>query len=217
MVTFTDSGATSLAAVVADTTDGPVWALVAVTFLLFVATAVLAYAAFKALGAIREATQDRHVEFFAEMGRRWQSDEMVDALQIQKGYTPEELNALFEREGEQPSNNPLIEARRRRDIRERIVLLRVPNYFEDAVIAYKAGGLDGDLFAENFGGVAIEMWKAWAVTVESMQKRIDELTYSEFQKFALQISAEDQARQEEKEQAEAEEKEKLFRNAKLGR
>jgi hypothetical protein len=212
MLTFTDAGANSL---VADAAADAAWALVAATLLLFVATAVLAYAAFKALGALKAATQDRHVEFFAEMGRRWQSNEMVDALQIQKTYTPEELNGLFERDRESRLAHPVAEARRQREIRERILLLRVPNYFEDAVIAFRAGGLDQNLFEENFGGVAVEMWKAWGLAVIGMQERIDELTYSEFASFALKISAQDEKRR--KAQSDAEEKKRLCRQAKMGR
>jgi len=191
-----------------NTSDTPVWWLVVVTSALVAVTGALAVAAFLALGQVRitlgqltaavaqldEMKQDRHVQVFADLGQRWQSAEMAEALLLEQEYTPTGLARLFERKSSLPTWNPL---RRRRGIRDRqaeVVLLRIPNYFEDAILTAKAGSLNEELFAENFGGVVIAEWAKWSAAIEVIQRTKDELAYIEFAKFATKVQADDAAR-----------------------
>src|SRR5206468_1741105 len=141
-----------------------------------------------AVRQLEEVKRDRHVQVFADAGRRWQSPQMVEALKMQLDYTPETLAELFARgEQELPSTwHPLARRRRKREARARVVLQGVPNYFEEAVITAKAGGLDEELFADNFGGVAIQEWWRWRLAVNEIRRVMaDDLAYVEFERFAL--------------------------------
>src|SRR5438132_13803022 len=127
-----------MAAAVADVTDTPVWFLFAATVAVATVTGVLAIAAIRALRQLEvaveqldEVKRDRHVQVFSDLGRRWESLEMSEALEREKDYRPADLVALFERAGRKPTRNPFKEGQRRRAAKETVVLLRVPNYFED--------------------------------------------------------------------------------------
>jgi hypothetical protein len=70
-------------------TDLAIWVTAFATVGLAVVTAVLATAAWRALGQLRiaidqldEVKRDRHVEVLDEMGRRWEGEEMTQALQM---------------------------------------------------------------------------------------------------------------------------------------
>jgi hypothetical protein len=183
--------------------DAANWVLSGATLALVGVTAVLAYAAVRALGQLQTALQDleevkrdRHVQVFADWGRRWQSAEMIAALQLEAEYTPQQLAELFSRGGDatEPPKSPLGRRRRRREAKARVVMLGVPNYFEDAVITARAGGLDEALFAENFGGLAIAEWARWGLAIIEIRRVNDDLAYVEFERFALAMEAQDDAR-----------------------
>jgi hypothetical protein len=138
---------------------------------------VLATAAWKALAQLRiaidqleEVKRDRHVEVLDEMGRRWEGDEMTEALQMEVDYTPKSLVRLFERAARPPSRNPVRERSRRRACKDTIVLLRVPNYFEDAATIAKAGSLESSLVIETFGGVSKDEWSLWRPAIKRLQE-----------------------------------------------
>lgn len=176
------------------------WWLFWATVALALATGILAYAACRALGQLRvalaeldEVRTDRHVQVFADLGRRWESAEMTEALMVEVGYTAEGLARLFSRASERPSTNPIKERRRLRDARRRTILLRVPNYFEDAALIAKVGRLEDDLFHENFSGVVADEWSRWGPTVKLLQEG-DPLSYVEFEKLATKARAEDAMR-----------------------
>jgi hypothetical protein len=73
-----------LAKLVAETTDGPVWALVAATFMLVVVTGVLAGAAIMALRELDEAKTDRHVQVVTSLAARWNGEMLVSALSAEQ-------------------------------------------------------------------------------------------------------------------------------------
>src|SRR5947207_7847244 len=144
-------------ALIADVTNEPVWFLFGATVALALVTAALAVAAILALRQLavaveelEEVKRDRHVEVFSDFGRRWESREMTEALEAEKDFRPQELVELFEKANRDPSWNPLRERTRKRAAKLTVLLLRVPNYFEDAGMVYRAGGLDKTLFADNF-------------------------------------------------------------------
>jgi hypothetical protein len=100
------------------------------------------------------------------------------------------LVALFERANSGPTWRPLKNRARKRAAKMTVLLLRVPNYFEDAGMIYRAGGLDRTLFADNFGGVAVDEWERWGPAVKKLQET-DPLSYVEFDRMVQEAKAVD--------------------------
>jgi hypothetical protein len=176
--------------------------LVVATLALVVATGVLAVAAIKGLGQLRVAVQqldevraDRNVLIFSDFGLRWEGEPMTEALVLAQKFSGEELAALFKRGADGTRlTNPFKERRRQREERERVILLRIPSYFEDVAIVAQAGSLNDDIrFTDNFGGLASELWPKWRLTVKQFQE-VDPTYYSEFEQLASSVEAEEQAR-----------------------
>jgi len=117
------------------------------------------------------------------MGRRWEGREMTEALQEEANYSSDSLLALFERAAWRRSHNPIRERRRKRAAKEKVVLLRVPNYFEEAGAIEKVGSLEIDLMNEYFGGVALDEWRLWGPTIKKLQET-DKLAFVEFERIA---------------------------------
>jgi hypothetical protein len=166
------------------------WLTALATLALVVVTAVLAAAAWRALDQLRiaidqleEVKRDRHVEVLDEMGRRWEGEEMTQALQMAVDYTPEGLVRLFERAARPRSGNPMRDRRTRRACKAIIILLRVRNYFEDAATIAKAGSLESTIITEAFGSVAKDEWALWKPTIKKLQEN-DEGAYAEFERMA---------------------------------
>jgi hypothetical protein len=147
------------------------------------ATLFLAGAACYALKQLSEAKHDRHVQVFSDMGRRWESAEMMETLQLEAAHTPESLLGLFELAAQKRSDYPTQEAKRQNARKDRNVLLRVPNYFEEAAAIQKVGSLRIDLMDDYFGGVAKDEWYLWGPTIKKMQES-DETSFIEFRRMA---------------------------------
>jgi hypothetical protein len=188
---------TVFSTLVAEATDKPVWFLFIATGVLALVTGALAWAAWKALGQLRvglqqlkvavdqleEIKRDRHVQVFTDMGTRWASQEMTEALQMEVDYTAESLARLFERASRDPSWNPMREYRRKRAEKATVVLLRVPNYFEEAATIARVGTLEGEVVDDCFGGVAKDEWKLWGLTLKSFQEK-DKEAWVTFEQMA---------------------------------
>jgi hypothetical protein len=170
----------------AETTDGPVWVLACATIVLAIATAVLAGAAIRALIQLDEVKRDRHVEVFSQMGLRWSSTEMTDALQLEYHHDPDSLLALFEMAAlDFRPRNALQRRRQLRAQREKVVLLRVPNYFEEAATIAEVGGLNSALIDDYFGGIAKDEWELWRPTIKRLQEN-DPEAFVQFERLAAQ-------------------------------
>jgi hypothetical protein len=174
----------------ADVTNTPVWWLFGATLGLATVTGCLAIAAFKALGQLsvaveelEEVKRDRHVQVFSEMGRRWDCREMSEALIKEVDYTPKRLVRLMRRAAAPETCNPLASRRKRRAEKAWVVLLRVPNYFEDVGTIAKAGTLEAAVIAEAFGGVAYDEWQLWGSVVKKLQET-DPKAFEEFERLA---------------------------------
>jgi hypothetical protein len=166
------------------------WLTALGTLALVAVTGLLAAAAWRALDQLRiavdqfeEVKRDRHVEVLDAMGQRWEGGEMTEALQREVDHTPQSLVHLFERPARPPSRNPVRERSRRRACKETIVLLRVPNYFEDAATIARAGSLESTIITETFGGVAKDEWTLWKPAIKKLQQT-DPLAYVEFERMA---------------------------------
>jgi hypothetical protein len=176
-----------LATLVAETTDGPVWALVAATFMLVVVTGVLAGAAIMALRELDEAKTDRHVQVVTSLAARWNGEMLVSALSAEQLYTEEELAEIVTKARGDPTANPLRELRRKRAIRELVVLLRIPDYFEDLAFMAQRVNLDDDALA-NFKGLVVDEWKAWEPAIGELGRTGDPYSYRRFEALVARMS-----------------------------
>jgi hypothetical protein len=184
----------------AKTTDTPVWWLFGATVGLAGVTGGLVVAAFKALRAVKVALQeieevrrDRHAEVFSDLGRRWVSPEMTEALIREQDFTAQRLAAFFAAPQLPVSRNPLRERLRKARARDRVVLLRVPIDFEDAAMTAKAGGLEGALVREHIGGIAVDECQVWGSAIKILQEA-DPLAFEEFERLVDSVRAEDAQR-----------------------
>jgi hypothetical protein len=166
------------------------WLTALATVALVAVTGVLAAAAWRALDQLRialdeleEVRRDRHVQVLDEIGRRWEGNEMTEALQMAVDYTPEDLVRLFEQAAHPRTGNPMRDRRTRRARKDIIILLRVPNYFEDAATIAKAGSLESGVITDAFGSVAKDEWALWKPTIKKLQEN-DEGAYAEFERMA---------------------------------
>jgi hypothetical protein len=104
---------------------------------------------------------------------------MTEALQNSRDYTPNELAALVVAARTGPKGDPT------RAVAEKklVVLIRVPNYFEDAGLIARVARMEDDLIENSFGGVAIDEWSTWEPAIKRIQER-DEQAYEEFERSA---------------------------------
>jgi len=167
----------------AQTTDGPVWVLAGATIALAVVTAVLAGAAIRALIQLDEIKADRHVEVFSEMGVRWSSAEMTEALRMECDYSPAELLGLFKFANAKTPADADARERQLRAQKDRVILLRVPNYFEEAATIAEVGALKRSFIDDYFGGIAKDEWNIWRPTIEWLQEA-DPQAYIKFERMA---------------------------------
>jgi hypothetical protein len=165
--------------------DWATWVLAGATIALATATTVLAWAARRALDQLREVKEDRHVQVFSDMGNRWASREMTEAFHLEVKYTPDSLTRLFDRAAADRSRRPIREHRRRQAERETVILLRIPNYFEEAGTIARIGNLEPELVNDYFAGVANTKWRLWGPTLKSFQK-FDEEAWVMFERMAKQ-------------------------------
>jgi hypothetical protein len=165
--------------------DWATWVLAGSTIALALATTVLACAALRALQQLKQVKEDRHVQVFSDMGNRWASREMTEALQLEVKHTPKSLTRLFERAAKDHSRHLIREHKRRQAERETIVLLRVPNYFEEAGTIAGIGNLEPELVADYFAGVANTKWKLWGPTLKGFQQ-FDKEAWVVFERMAKQ-------------------------------
>lgn len=163
------------------------------TFGLMLATGCLATYAFRALNELEtaveeleESKRDRHVSVFADFGRRWEGAEITEALILSTHHTPESLRDLWAGDSQVVKTR----AQELEEARQRIILLRIPSYFEDAAIIATVGKLEDTRFRENFGGIAVEAWQQWQPTIDFMQAT-DPQSFCEFRRLAETVEAED--------------------------
>ncbi len=129
--------------------------------------------AFFALRQIAEARRDRQVQIIAELGRRWDEDQLVEARAMVVKYDNVQLADKVAR------------ALEGTDTKEYLELLRVPNYFEDLALMAESGGLERDLVRRAFGPMVTRTWDYWELAIAKMREGAEEsvLSYSEFERL----------------------------------
>lgn len=166
----------------------PEWTTAIATAVLAIATATLAGAAIVALRELNEAKRDRHAQVFADIGRRWDDPPMAEALQAEAVLTKEELAELAAR-ALPPEGAPqyVVNAAMRADA-ELVVLLRVPNFFEDLMLITEEGGINMPAMSRNFKGLANAEWKKWEKAIGVIRERNDEYAFTQFEKLVKEMN-----------------------------
>jgi hypothetical protein len=180
--------------IVADALVWASWFTAAATLALTCATAAVALAGFRALRQLRfaveeleEVKKDRHVQVFADFGARWDGPAMSEALEHEAKYTRESLERLVVAAKSDPPSYAIVRrARQRRAEAALVVLLRVPNYFEDLSIVVQAGGLDLRLVGKNFKALAVDEWAFWSDAL-AIYRSDDPYVYAQFEWLAREL------------------------------
>jgi hypothetical protein len=172
--------------------EASAWFIAGGTFLLAAVTGGLAIAAWKALGQLdvatqqlRDAKQDRHLRALADFALRWDAPPISEALQMEPDYPNMKLARLV-RHSQYEGSHPLRKRRKRSANRKLVVLLRVPNYFEDLSSVTQSGGLDIKLISRDFKGLALIAWDHWQPAIMQF-RRFDPKAYCEFEWLMQQM------------------------------
>ena len=118
---------------------------------------------------------------------------MGQALTLEPRYTRKSLAELFQKSDPPDRTNPDELRRYLRDSRHRVILIRIPNYFEDAAIIASVGGLDERFVHDSIGGVAVDTWRFWEPTIRVLQQD-DAISYEKFERLVRDVEASDAAR-----------------------
>jgi hypothetical protein len=171
---------------------GPNWAekLTAIFTILaslgFIAAAV---AAWVAVTQLRETRRDRHIQVISDFGLRWDSPPLNEAREQLRRFDNIDLcEKVAARRRKPVSQNPLrFRAwQRERNAAEVLLLLRVPNYFEDLGLMVDCGALDIELVGKAIGELALAEWGRWELAITLIRAEAP-LAYSKFGKLVEQL------------------------------
>jgi len=136
-----------------------------------------AIAAHLALGQLDETRRDRHVQVIADLGRRWDEPELAAARRKQLEY----LSVPLSRKVEQWLAHPDT------DSEAMLLLLRVPNFFEDLAVMVESGSLDLSLVGKVFRSIALAQWRYWEPSVRIMRDYHGPRAYAQFESLVRQL------------------------------
>lgn len=158
----------------------------AATWATAIATAAIAIVALFALRQIGEVRKDRHVAFISEMGSRWDDERMVEARNRAILYTKPQLAELVRVARPDERKNSPQEERARQEL---LLLLRIPNFFEDLSSIARFGKIETDLIGVIFKGLVRDTWDAWQPAIAELRKRVDKFSYTQFEELNEQMKA----------------------------
>jgi Domain of unknown function (DUF4760) len=156
------------------------WAaqLAAIGTLATAAAAVAgAIAAYLALGQLDETRRDRHVQVIADLGRRWDDAQLAAARKKQLEYASVPLSAKVERWLRYPDT----------DSEAMLLLLRVPNFFEDLAVMVESGSLDLHLVSKAFKSPTLAQWQYWEPSIRVIRDHEDPDSYAQFENLVRQL------------------------------
>jgi hypothetical protein len=136
-----------------------------------------AVAAHLALGQLDETRRDRHVQVIADLGRRWDGPELAAARRKQLEY----LSVPLSRKVEQWLGHPDT------DSEAMLLLLRVPNFFEDLAVMVESGSLDLRLVGKVFKSIAVMHWRYWEPSIRVIRDRHGPRAYAQFETLVRQL------------------------------
>ena len=145
-----------------------------------VATAVGAVGLLAAIGAaafaalqVREARHNRQTQLAADLLRRWEEDELVEARQLVAGFpTREDLARAFA-------------GYRARNSREAFVLYRELDYFEQLGALDRLGAVNFELLKLLLGQRLVDRWELWQPSIADMGP--DGTVYPNFAELATKM------------------------------
>jgi hypothetical protein len=173
----------------AHTTDTPVWWLFGATAALALVTGALATAGWKALDQLKEARKDRHVHVVAEFGRRWNSEMMLRALGLEAEYEPQDLADLVRFVRSADTDGGFWHQKRLTAARRKLMLLlRIPDFFEDLAFMANFASLEDESLAA-FKGLAIGEWDIWKPAILALRDTGDEFSYKQFEGLVERMDA----------------------------
>ena len=173
-------GSARIISVMAVVTMAPSWAdqLAALGTLVTACGAVAAaIAAHLALGQLDETRRDRHVQVIADLGRRWDDAQLAAARRKQLEY----LSVPLSRKVEQWLADPDT------DSETMLLLLRVPNFFEDLAVMVESGSLDLRLVSKVFRTIAFRQWQYWEPSIRIIRDRHGPGAYAQFEALVRQL------------------------------
>jgi hypothetical protein len=133
-----------------------------------------------ALRQIQETRRDRHVQFLADFGRRWDEELLTEARKLEMRYTRESLVDAVAKLDLRPVDIEAQEAF--------IVLQRIPNYFEDLALIVESGSIDLKLVARGFKDLVLDEWDFWELAIDKY-KESDPYWYLEFRNLSRDMRA----------------------------
>ena len=136
-----------------------------------------AVAAHLALGQLDETRRDRHVQVIADLGRRWDDAQLAAARKKQLGYPSVPLSRKVEQWLAHPDT----------DSEAMLLLLRVPNFFEDLAVMVESGSLDLRLVGKVFKGIALAHWQYWEPSIRIIRDYREPDAYAQFETLVRQL------------------------------
>jgi hypothetical protein len=169
--------------------DAASWAIAGGTIALAAVTAVLAIAAWRALSQLTEGRTDRQVQVLIHLGERWNSEMMSEALLIEATHTKEGLAHLVERAWREHDGwffKGRAKRAKDRANRELVILLRVPDYFEDLAVLAERAHLDMRDVGLIFKGVVLDEWDLWELAIAKLREG-DPYSYTQFERLVTDM------------------------------
>jgi hypothetical protein len=131
-----------------------------------------------ALRQLAELRRDRHVHVLIELGQRWDGADLQAAREkaIELGDT--EIARLASL-----SNKPSRDAAARQSL---VLLLRVPNYFEDLAVIIEESRAEIDVVGRLFKALIVDEWEFWKPAITAWRED-DAFVYTQFEKLATRM------------------------------
>jgi hypothetical protein len=127
---------------------------------------------------VRQNRKTREVEILSELGRRWDSVEMVKARsevdRLHKDGTLAEKVLELRSDGDEQYQ----------------ILMREPGHLEDLGVIFYHGGIKGKTLFASMGLLIPERWDKWQDAIGQLAKRRHVQNFSYFREMAAELSPE---------------------------
>jgi hypothetical protein len=131
------------------------------------------------LKQIREARSARHTEVMLELGRRWDSDEMIESRTLADAHY-REVGGLLKAVQDGFKNKDASFYK----------LMREPDFLEDLAIHYFYGSMAGEQLYNSMGLLIPERWEMWEDAVMYLrQARDSDMVLEQFQRLQGEMLA----------------------------
>ena len=107
---------------------------------------------------VRDARKESQVAVIADLGRRWDSDELIHARQQASALTDVQLAEAAKEWDDDPAKHP-----------EFFELLRIPNFLDDLGLVAECGSVDIDIVNRSMRFIVLEQWGKWRRAVMTLR------------------------------------------------